>query len=164
MQTTALLGDTVDMETWVEKMIAENGYAQLSLYEPGHAIPGFAFTIGLEQSRGMPELLCLGADPEVVSRLFGICIDAHETGLCDLTRGNQDVADLIEGHVLRFHHVRPDMRLRANEIQPRQGFEIAAMMQVILPDDHGFFPGEPGCDPDIAAAQDVDWLLSEAKN
>jgi len=152
----------VDVETWVQKMIAENGYAQISRHDPASGLPGFAFTIGLEQSRQVPELLCLGVAPEIAAQLFAICIEGQDGSLFDLAMGDQQVSGLFDGYDLRFRRVRPAMVLKANETRPNRRDDISEMVQLLLPDNDGFFPGDAKCDPGIAASQDTDWLLASS--
>ena len=142
-------------------MIAENGYAQVSRHDPSSGRPGFAFTIGLEQSREVPELICLGIAPDVAAQLFAICIEGHDASLCDLAAGTQTVSGLVDGYSLRFRRVSPAMVQTANEVRPDRPSDISEMVQLVIPDNDGFFPGDAECDPGIAASQDIGWLLTE---
>lgn len=162
MQTKSPVKGHPDVEAWVQKMIAENGYAQISRHDPSSGLPGFAFTIGLEHSRNVPELICLGVSPDIAAQLFSICIEGHDAGLCDLTARNQSVSGLVDGYSLRFRRVSPAMVLKANEVRPNRPADISDMVQLLLPDNDGFFPGDAECDPGIAASQDTDWLLASS--
>jgi hypothetical protein len=162
MKHDAEIEDALDIDSWVDEMIAENGYAQLSLHDPSSGQPGLAFTLGLERSRAVPELLCLGVAPDVAAQLFGLCISGHDNDDCDLGAGAQTVEALLPGHALRMRPVGAPLVAKANGQRPARQPEIRAMVQVLLPDDAGLFPGEPGCDPRIVAAQDVDRLLAPA--
>lgn len=162
MQTKSRVEGNVDVEAWVQKMIAENGYAQISRHDPSSGLPGFAFTIGLEHSRNVPELICLGVAPDIAAQLFSICIEGHDVGLYDLAAGNQSVSGLVNGYRLGFRRVGPGIVLKANEVRPNRPADISDMVQLLLPDNDGFFPGDAECDPGIAASQDTDWLLASS--
>lgn len=164
MQVIAGVEDELDVEVWVDQMIAENGYAQISVHDPASGLPGFAYTVGLEQSRQVPELLCLGVAPDIAAQLFAICIEGHDASACDLAAGSQTVTGLVEGYRLGFQKVPPAMVSKANATRPHRRVDVEAMVQLVLPDNSGFFPHEDDCDPAIAAAQDIDWLVTSAKN
>lgn len=164
MFADAVLENDHDIEAWVQQMIARNGYAQLSVHTSDDGVPGYAFTIGLEASRKMPELFCMGLAPDNVSRLFVLCIEGQESGTCDLSAGEQDVDSLVQGFVLRFRRVGPAMRAKLNAARPERDADLSDILQLVLPDNDGLFPGDPGCDPNIVAAQDIDRLLATATN
>ncbi len=164
MQITACVDDDLELEVWVEQMIAENGYAQISMHDPASGLPGFAFTIGLEQSRQVPELFCMGLAPDTAAQLFAICIEGHDAAIFDLAEGNQSVSGLVDGYGLRFRSVPPAVVLRTNLARPRRSEEISKLVQLLVPDDNGVFPGDAGCVAGVAAAQDLDRLLAAAMN
>jgi hypothetical protein len=154
--------DDLDVEAWVEAMIAEHGYAQISRHEPGTGLPGFAFTIGLEASRGLPELMVMGVAPDVAAQLFGLCIEGHNAGRCDLRQTDVQMRGLIEGYALQLRPMRAPLVAHANALRPRRPGDIRAMAQLMLPDDTGRFPDELACNLQVAAAQDPDRLLAPA--
>lgn len=156
--------DDLDIETWVKQMKAEYGYAQISIFDPDTKRPGFAFTIGLEASRNVPELLCLGVAPDIASQLFSLCVEAHDSGSVNLAAGSQDLTGLVPDHRIRLQRTTPAMVQRTNAAKPQSHREIGAVVHVLLPDNAGFFPGEAACDAQVAAAQDVDWLLAPIPN
>lgn len=156
--------DDLDVDTWIEQSIAENGFAQISLHDPSSGRPGFAFTVGLLAFRKVPELFCMGVAPDIAGRLFSLCVEGHDAARVDLAAGNQDIAELVPGYVLRARRTSPELALLANQIRPDSAPEITTMVQILLPDNHGKFPGDPDCDPDIAASQDPDWLMSQTTN
>ena len=160
----ASLEDTLDVEAWVEQMIAEHGYAQISMHDPDAAVPGFAFTIGLEHSRSVPELMCMGVAPDVAGQLFGLCVEACDERTLDLSQGNQTVAGLVDGYRLRFQRVAPAVVAAANAVRPHRATDLVDMVQLLIPDNAGRFPGETDCDPRVAAAQDPDRLLARSTN
>lgn len=164
MQITAQVENDLDVEAWVEQMIAQNGYAQISLHDPASGLPGFAFTIGLEQSRHVPELMCMGVAPDIAAQLFAICIEGHDNALCDLSQESQSVTGLIEGYALGFRRLAPQIVLRSNALRPNRREDISGMMQLVLPDNNGVFPSDAACDAEVAAAQDPDRLMSPTVN
>lgn len=164
MQIKAHVEDDLEVEAWVDHMIAENGYAQISMHDPSSGLPGFAFTIGLEQSRQVPELFCMGVAPDIAAQLFAICIEGHENAIFDIAKENQSVTGLVEGYTLRFRRVAPAMVLKANAVRPHRREGISKMLQLMLPDNNGFFPGDSGCNLGVATAQDPDRLLASATN
>lgn len=164
MFSREIVDDQLDVDAWIDERIREFGYAQISHYDPTPGMPGLAFTIGLEQGRGVPELMCMGVDPEIASQLFSLVIEGHDAGVCDLTKDNRDLTGLIDGYALRLRPVSSALVQRANAVRQDQRPDVAVMLQVLLPDNSGAFPGDTGCDPQIAAAQDPDRLLAKATN
>lgn len=164
MQVGVFEDGDVDIETWVAQRIAAEGYAQISIHDPASGLPGYAFTLGLEQSRRTPELFCMGVAPDIASQLFSLCIGAQDAVELDLARGNQDVQSLVEGFTLRFRRVAPAMVQKANLVCPESCAPITDMVQLLMPDNDGHFPGDLACDPQVAAAQDLDWLLVDTPN
>ena len=164
MYANALAGDALDVETWVDQMIAENGYAQLSIHDPNSGRPGCAFTLGLEHSRQSPELFCMGVSPEIASTLFSLCIEAHDAARVDLASARGDMSDLIEGFVVRLRRIPPALACQGQAARSDRCFDITALVQILMPDNAGRFPGDPSCDPLVAAAQDADRLITGTAN
>ena len=164
MQIKDRIEDDLDVEAWVEQMIAEHGYAQISMHDPASDLPGFAFTVGLEQSRLVPELFCMGVSPDVAAQLFAICIEGQDARVCDIAKGDQRLNNLLEGYTLGLRRADAPMVLKANTVRPRRGADISRMMQLLLPDNDGYLPGDANCDPRIAAAQDPDRLITTVTN
>jgi hypothetical protein len=164
MQIKATVQDSRDVETWVERMIAEHGYAQISLHGPAADGPGVAFTVGLERSRHVPELLCLGVAPDIAGQLFAACIEGHDRGDHDLAAGEQTLHGLIEDYAFRLRRVSPALLTWTNALRPDRSADSTAMLHLLIPDNSGVFPDEAGCDPRVAAAQDPDRLLAQTTN
>lgn len=174
MTVETRVGDDLDVEAWVEAMIAEHGYAQISHHAAssgpgtgsgtvsGAGLPGFAFTIGLEASRGTPELMVMGVAPDVAAQLFGLCIEGHDAEKCDLRQTDVMMRGLIEGYTLQLRPMAAPIVARANALRPARQADITAMAQLMLPDDAGHFPDELLCELQVAAAQDPDRLLAPA--
>ena len=164
MQVDGVLEDDLDVETWVDKMIEENGYAQLSVFRESLAQPGYAYTVGLEKSRKTPEIVVMGVQPDDASNLFAICIAGHDGGQCDLGLGAQDVTSLVDGFTLRFRPLPANVVAHINASRPERRWDMHAMLQLVLADNSGHFPGDPKCDPEVSAAQDPDKLLARVAN
>lgn len=162
MKVETGIEEAQDVEAWVEMMIARHGYAQISHYDPGAGLPGLAFTIGLEASRGIPELMVMGVAPHDAAQLFSVCIEGHDAGRCCLGPEAQIVAGLIEGFSLALRPMGAPMVAQANGLRPARQGNITRLTQLLLPDNGGHFPGEFRCDPQIAAAQDPDRLIAPA--
>lgn len=160
MKLTAISGDDLDVETWIKDMMASHGYAQLSVHDPESGLPGYAFTIGLTQSRQTPELFCMGVAPDIAAQLFAHCVAAHDRGSCDLTAKDGELKNVIEGFVLGLRRLPSAVTRLVNAARPDSFNDIKTLAQVLLPDNAGRFPGQPGCDAHIAAAQDADWLVA----
>lgn len=164
MQVDGQIGDGLDTEEWIARQIAEQGYAQISLHDPAPELPGFAFTIGLQEAFGAPELMVMGVAPDVAGQLFGLVIQAHSEGQCDLSAGAQEVTGLVPGFTLRMRPAPVGLVAKANAARPDRPADTEALLHLLIPDDNGHFPGDPACNPQVSAAQDPNRLLAPVTN
>ncbi len=164
MRIAADINSEDEIETWVKAMIADHGYAQISMHGPDPNEPGYAFTVGLTETRGSGEFFCMGVAPDIAAQLFSICIGALDDGRLGPGLSDRDVAGLVEDFTLRFRRLDPALVAQtAHAAIARYGHGVA-LHQIILPDEAGLFPGDDGCNPAYIAAQDPDRLLRGALN
>lgn len=138
-------------------LIAENSY-----------LPGFAYTIGLYQTYGHPEIICFGLKPD----LLGVVL-SHAG---DLIKGGQPMQTgrlyegFLEGYQVQFLPVREehyrDYLGYAGWFN--QGWQFP-VLQLLWPDKAQLFPWEPGFNPNWQFKQplldrNVDFKFYEARD
>jgi hypothetical protein len=164
MHVKSVIENDLDIDAWVDEMIAERGYAQISMHGEDPNEPGYAFTIGNQDTHGAPELFCMGVAPDIAAQLFAICVEALADGRLDAALPDGDVFGLIEGFALRFRRLpRTVTAMTALAANQRYG-DALRMVQIVLPDAEGRFPDDPLCNPAYVAAQDPDRLIAGALN
>ncbi len=124
--------DKVETVGWYVCVVAED--------EEG---PGFAFSIGLFESFGHPEVICFGPPPETLAAIVNLVGEAVKEGTIFGDGAVSD--DIIEGHRCSF---------RAASKQAYREYLGYALwfydgddfpvLQLVLPDSHGLFPWEDG--------------------
>lgn len=124
-------------------------------------IPSMFYTVGMCQHE-MPDLIVFG--------LGGLPQQSAPIVNTIVSRALKGDLKLIDGQII---HEAANLPLRLRAINPEKGFVFAAgarrfatekgheasLIQILLPDVQGRFPGDESCDPRIAQMQDIDLLL-----
>lgn len=141
------------------EIVSSKGWGlQYVFPNPDLSMPSFTYTVGLS-AKGLPDLLVFGLPQQA----HGIVNDIAQM-LVDSKTGFED------GQVIREVASLPIM-LRSLGLS--DGFKFATgakrfaeerdytagLMQIMLPDEAGRFPGEPGCDLRIELMQSIDLLV-----
>jgi hypothetical protein len=118
----------------------------------GRTDPPFNYTTGLWKTHAHPELMICGIDPERGYGAISAAVTLIERG-ARLTPG-EDVAEVLVGYPVRFRDVDPfGCRLSFTVSNLfYDGWEVSRL-QLLFPDKHGRFPGDPRCSPAIARGQ-----------
>lgn len=106
--------------------------------------PGFAYTIG-NARLGLPELLIVGNFAPV---LMGSVLNEVGRRMRQLDQVPDEDIDIGGAFPIRPRLAGAEVR-SAFTIQVGRflGHDEYAVVQLLLPDPMGFYPGEPGCDP-----------------
>lgn len=145
----------------VEFMLEREGWAIVPVsadLRTDPPIPRYAYTIGLEERFGFPELVLFGLAPVACRGLFGLVVDALAGGtelpvgaaFIGLLDGGQPSAFLIvdaSSSVGMFPALAEHHRLAG---EPDDAF---AMVQFAWPDPAGNLPWEPGFADQLAPVQ-----------
>lgn len=123
--------------------------------------PGFAFSIGLFESFGHPEVICFGPPPETLAAIVNLVSEAARDGI-----GFVDGAvssDVIEGHRCAFRAVSKTAYREyfGYALWFYEGDEFPAL-QIVLPDRHGLFPWEEGASEAMKSLPAL-WVADESK-
>ena len=117
------------------------------------ATAGFAYTTGLTDG-GHPELLIAGLDPYTAHDVVSAAVRRIRDGI-PLRPGNRYPAIVSDYLVVIRELDLETPRFPRNVTTAHYGRPVPAV-QIVYPDAHGHFPGEPGCRRAIEEAQDPD--------
>lgn len=142
-------------------LIKQHGHAlQHVMGDADFSIPGIFYTVGLSAYE-MPDLIVFGLpgfpgnSAPIVSRIVNMALKG------DL--------ELIDGQEI---HKVANLPFRLRAVDPEKGFTFATgarryaeenghtakLLQILLPDVKGRFPGDASCDPRITQMQDINYL------
>ncbi len=144
-----------EMEDIVVDNVREHACHVMIVASDGRG-PGFAYSIGLEQSFRQPELLCFGLDGAVMHQMINGVRDRMADG--EVFADGARISDLIEDHdcVLRrvSRHRYKDFFGYALWFYDGDQFEA---LQIVWPDPQGRMPWEAGYTLNPALQPDT-WL------
>jgi hypothetical protein len=151
----------------VEFMLEREGWAidaEPARTDPAAPFPRYAYTIGLEDRFGFPELCVVGLSPVACRGLFDLVVDAVAGGtdlplgaaFVGLLEGDQPCA-LLPVDAAAVASLFPS--LTEHHRLASEAGDAFRMVQLAWPDGSGTLPWEPGFAPELAAAQ---VLLGEA--
>lgn len=119
---------------------------------PEQRTPGWAFTIGLEQTLSHPEIVVFGLDPELAHPLLNDVGEAIRGG--QVYEAGHQYSGLLEGIQLTFKPVDPTWYgpFLGTAIWFNEGTSFNTL-QLIWPDKNAFYPWQDGFDSDWTWAQ-----------
>lgn len=141
-----------DMVRTIRRNVHKRGWHFTGVLSDGMAVP-YVYTTGLYRTWGHPELVITGLPAEVAPGLVADVADRVADGRVF------KAMDIVNGIVVGFPvHLRqvppagwPGMPFTGSRMF--YDGQLPAVLQIVWPDKHGRFPGQPGCDPAIAAVQ-----------
>ena len=140
----------------IEWMIETNGWA----LEPVAAVPdsdppspGYAYTIGLNQSFSFPDLVIFGLAPVAVKGLIDLVIEQVTSGV-EIPR-DVPLVGLLDNElrcVFSTVDVKDHAHLFTTGVKWNRG-KVGDMLQLVWPDRNGWLPYEPGFDASMRMVQ-----------
>jgi Domain of unknown function (DUF4262) len=118
----------------------------------------FAYTAGLAVTFRWPELICFGLDLDVAGELLNNAVRELQGKSLQPVSG-LELSDVADGRVMRLRTFSPGLYREhlgwAIWYADYSGLTPAqfSCLQLLWPDKAGRFPGDPACDPGVAAAQ-----------
>ena len=140
--TLANIRDTIDEHGWWVGLLPAEGEE-----------PAFAYTIGLQQRFGHPELIVFGLALETMHVILNTCGELVREG-ASFAPG-VPTSGILRGHDVSFRAVRDRASLGEylGYATRYYGDRPLTVLQCLWPDKAGRFPGEPGAAPFLASAQ-----------
>ena len=128
----------------MDAMIAETGWWVQAVL-PGPDSPSFAYSVGMTETFGHPEVMVMGFSPELMHTLIN--------GIGELVRegarfGDRDSSDkVIRGYPVVFREPEDAAAAEfALAAVSRYGKGRFRLLQCFLPDAQGRFPWDEGCE------------------
>jgi len=139
-------------EQFIQRCVAEFGWCVQGV-EAEADKPAFAYSIGLQQSFGQPELIVFGLPHEAAQRLLNLIGERVRDGM----RFEPGIAygDLVAAHDVKFREVVDPASLRDHvgyALWYYQGQPLS-LAQIIWPDAKGVFPDAQGAPDWLQKAQ-----------
>lgn len=138
-----------EMMRKIEVNITRYGWHSTGVFGGGEC---FTYTTGLAAG-DHPELVIAGLPPETAHGLIGSAVKIIRSGT--LLAPGKDYTGIAKGFPVRFRVVDQDACKHPLSVTTRFYGRRVAALQLLWPDPQGRFPGEPGCDPLMAAAQNI---------
>lgn len=139
-------------EEFIERCVAQLGWCVQGVASEGGE-PGFAYTIGLQHSYGLPELIVFGLPLDAAQRLLNLVAERARDGVRFETEVSY--ADLVADHDVRFRAV-----LDPGSLQQHMGYALwfyqgapFRLLQVVWPDANGNFVDSPSAPEWLRKAQ-----------
>ena len=132
------------------KHIADYGLSVLHVHEePGS--PGFAYSIGLWETFGHPEILIIGLRREQGHGIINACADLIRAGT--VFREGERYSDVLKGYAVEFLEIAPDYHPTYLGSAIRFYGKRVPALQIVYPDRDGRFPWDEGTDGMFHEAQ-----------
>ena len=135
----------------IRQDVNDNGW-HICIIAEDHLGPAFAYTIGLEESFGHPELVMFGLDPGelggLMHRILNVVGEMIKSGY-SFSHGVQ-VDDILEGHPCAFRVV--DLSHYSNHFGCGRWFHHGddfRVLQMVWPDGESRFPWDDGFEEDL---------------
>ncbi|MEO6653871.1 MAG: DUF4262 domain-containing protein [Ilumatobacteraceae bacterium] len=142
----------------IEWMIETNGWALEPVapsIDTDPPTPSYAYTIGVPDLVGFPEIAVLGLTPVAANGLIGLCIDALHGGT-EIPYGVELIGLLDNELRCMFAPVAPELLdgwfATAAAWYHGRSFSV---VQLLYPDRNGFMPYETGFEQRLRLAQPV---------
>jgi len=131
------------IQTGVRPKIDEFGWMCQAVFHPEGDKSPFCYTIGLtEQDPGHPEFIVFAIAPPTAHTILTTFANRVMAG--EKFQDGQELEGIIEGYPVRLRRVE-DPSLHTAMIYNTYG-AFSPVLQILLPDKEGRFPGEPGCE------------------
>jgi hypothetical protein len=144
-------------EQWMVANVEEHGCAIISVFDPDHEIPDFAYSIGFPESLEQGDVLISGLDLDMMKRLindaYALCRDGFR--LADFARTSElfSSVDCVVREIAKEHLRGEYMTSALWYAESIQGEPFKSAYQLVWPDKAGLFPWEDDFAESLAGAQ-----------
>jgi hypothetical protein len=136
---------------WTRRRIRQRGWSSVAVWDDDE-VQYWEYTIGFDESLGHPEIIVGGLPPNAADALFGPLFQAIKHGLVTPGEGVRWGLDGRDDCVFRDLHPSRRMldwaalAMRRRDERGLRPLDLKAL-QLVLPDEAGILPWEPGHDP-----------------
>lgn len=146
------------LDSLAEK-ISKHGWTAVSVHG-SDTTPPFTYSIGFHDTFNAPEVVILGVSPQMAHSIVSGVAHQLKHRLVSIPGTTSRLGKVIQDFDVEIRPIPEESvsdiaRLAVGFAFPRR----IQLVQIILPDQNGRLPGEPGCNPDYEHFQDIDLLL-----
>lgn len=155
-------GDTSDMnptQSVIDKLaerIAKFGWTTMTVFPLQDSdAPYFTYSIGFQARFHCPEVLFVGFSKESSNALIAGLASSLERGDIPILAAGERRSDVVRDMDVLVEGIpQAEAAGIARFAEALRGPEKLQLVQVVLPDESGLLPGEPGCNPKFVSFQD----------
>ncbi len=130
-------------------LIAQHGWAIQGVMSN----PPYSYTVGLADA-GLPEVVVMGLDPRTSQVVLNEVARNLKSGALELVE-NSNFDEVFRSFPARFRKMDSVETADALKVAARIHGAVPLAWQLIWPDPHGFFPGDPEVDETFVAMQNL---------
>lgn len=143
----------------IDSLIRTEGFAFLCIEQDVDA-PPYAYTVGLTETYGCPELLIFGVGQQTAGVVFQVVVDKIKAG-ARLSNGDVLVDALNVPCTIKAVSAEAALPFALNVASRYEGKgQVPTFQQVVYPDKAGVLPWEPGYDRNMKKIQTELWTAS----
>lgn len=141
----------------VQAKLEENGWTAIAVdYNPEKGHPPFAYSVGFEQTFRTPEVVMAGFEAAMMQMVIGEMAAAMKERYIKMPEAGGRVRGVIPNFDVLLRPVPEAAVFPLSKIaQAFREPQTARLLQLVLPDAKGLFPGDPGSDPQYVQFQDL---------
>ena len=139
----------------VEAKVEEHGWTAMAVWHDDEGRPPYAYSIGFEQTYGVPEIVLIGFKPSLMQGLIAEVADGLKARRLAFPTEGGRMPEVIREFDVLLRPVPEAARFNLARIAHVHAMpKTPRLLQLVLPDAKGQLPGEPDCDPEMVAFQD----------
>jgi hypothetical protein len=143
----------------VSEKISKHGWTSISVGFDKDA-PAFTYSVGFTETFSSPEVVFLGIRPETAQSLISSMATQLLNKDIKIPQKDARMPHVIKDFDVKVRHIHQDMAGDIARIAARRSWpKPVSLVQIILPDQGGKFPGEAGCNPSYEKMQNIDLLI-----
>lgn len=139
----------------VEAKVDAYGWTPIAVHHDDEGRPPYAYSVGFERTFGVPEIVLIGFEPRMMQGLIAEVADGLKARRLAFPVEGGRMPEVIRDFDVLLRPVPEAARLNLSRFAHAAAMpNTPRLMQLVLPDAEGRFPGEPGCDEELVRFQD----------
>ncbi len=146
----------LDILAGIQGRFEKHGWTVMAVLPGDDGSPSFTYSIGFEQTFGMPEVIFVGFNPELAQSLIAGIARSLEQGEFEIPTQEQRIGKIVRNFDVLARPVSKELTEQTaiwatafnKPLQTR-------LVQMFIPDPQGLFPDDAGCDPQYVSMQDM---------
>lgn len=139
----------------VEGLVSDHGWTPIAVnHDDVAGLPPYAYSVGFERTFGKPEVVMIGFGTDMMQGLIQELGDGMKNRYLALPEEGGLVYEVLQDMPVKMRPVPEAARRRLSRLaQAFYAPDEARLLQMLLPDPQGRFPGDDDCDPDYERYQ-----------